>query len=210
MYKRLCNNTYDRAFKMHEYIWWNDAFTEQEINNIIIQCEKEELECSTTVGAKSQEDVEQVRKSKVKFFNRTIETDWIFQRLNQTIENINESYYNFVLNGYNSFQFTVYDSDVKGRYDWHMDTTMGDTIDFQSDKEMRKLTAVMLLSEPNVDFTGGEFQLFSGGNIEYPITPNLHKGMIICFPSFMVHRVKPVLLGVRKSLVIWVTGPKFI
>jgi len=37
----------------------------------------------------------------------------------------------------------------------------------------------------------------------------MKKGDIIVFPSFMVHRVKPVTKGTRKSIVIWVLGPKF-
>jgi PKHD-type hydroxylase len=32
---------------------------------------------------------------------------------------------------------------------------------------------------------------------------------MIIFPSFMIHRVAPVTKGKRKSVVVWVTGPKF-
>ncbi len=35
------------------------------------------------------------------------------------------------------------------------------------------------------------------------------KGRMIFFPSFLIHRVAPVTQGIRRSLVIWVTGPKF-
>ena len=35
------------------------------------------------------------------------------------------------------------------------------------------------------------------------------KGTIIIFPSFIRHRVTPVTKGVRKSLVVWVDGPRF-
>ena len=36
------------------------------------------------------------------------------------------------------------------------------------------------------------------------------RGRIIAFPSFMIHRVTPVVEGIRRSIVVWVTGPKFI
>ena len=35
-------------------------------------------------------------------------------------------------------------------------------------------------------------------------------GRAVLFPSFLCHRVKPVTKGIRKSLVVWVVGPKFI
>jgi PKHD-type hydroxylase len=35
------------------------------------------------------------------------------------------------------------------------------------------------------------------------------RGAIIAFPSFFLHRVTPIVSGVRKALVIWATGPAF-
>lgn len=212
MYKKLTNDTYQRAAKTHEYVWWNDGFSDSELLDIQRFCERDCLEDSTTIGSASKDEVERVRKSKVKFFQRNTDTAWVFDRFNHIITELNESYYNFNLNGYNSFQYTVYESGVKGKYDWHMDTTLGNSLDAVSfdARETRKLTVVMLLNEPNVDFCGGEFQFYCGGDIDNLITPEMTKGKIICFPSFLIHRVKPVILGVRKSIVIWVTGPKFI
>lgn len=211
MYKSLTNNTFDRSSKTYEYVWWDKAFTSEELNVIQNFCEKENLEDSTTIGSTSKEEVEKIRKSKIKFFNKTCDNTWIFDRFNNIIGDLNESFYNFNLNGYNMFQYTVYDSTYKGKYDWHMDTCLGNSInDMAFDtRETRKLTCIMLLNEPNVDFCGGEFQLYMGGDIEQPNTLEMSKGKIICFPSFLIHRVKPVIVGVRKSIVIWVTGPKF-
>jgi PKHD-type hydroxylase len=63
----------------------------------------------------------------------------------------------------------------------------------------------MLLNTPGVDFEGGDFSTFLSKEQNIP----LKKGEILIFPSFIVHSVKPVTKGIRKSLVIWVTGPKF-
>jgi PKHD-type hydroxylase len=63
----------------------------------------------------------------------------------------------------------------------------------------------MLLNTPEVDFEGGDFSTFMSKEINVP----LKRGEILIFPSFIVHRVKPVTRGIRKSLVIWVTGPGF-
>jgi PKHD-type hydroxylase len=67
---------------------------------------------------------------------------------------------------------------------------------------------VILLSEPNVDFEGGEFQINEGLE-ERAKTIKMTKGTLIAFPSFMIHRVKTVTKGIRKSITIWVEGPKF-
>jgi PKHD-type hydroxylase len=37
----------------------------------------------------------------------------------------------------------------------------------------------------------------------------MKRGSIMFFPSFLLHRVAEVTEGKRKSLVGWVTGPKF-
>jgi PKHD-type hydroxylase len=69
----------------------------------------------------------------------------------------------------------------------------------------RKLSMSMLLNTPGVDFEGGDFQTFFAKETDV----SLKRGQILIFPSFIVHRVKPVTKGIRKSLVIWVTGPGF-
>jgi len=185
------------------YILWENLFVENELNDIEKLCQKEELHRSTTVG--KGEDCEQHRKSKVKFISRNEENYWIFDKFNGVIDRINSTYFGFDLYGYKDFQYTVYDSLNKGMYDWHMDTVLGDN---DCTDSVRKLTLVMLLSEPQVHFSGGEFQINLGME-EDARTPEMTRGKIIAFPSFLIHRVKPVHLGIRKSIVIWVEGPKF-
>ena len=57
----------------------------------------------------------------------------------------------------------------------------------------------------NDDFEGGDFEI----NLSTPNKVNVKKGMAIFFPSFVLHRVTPVTKGIRKSLVIWVEGPRW-
>lgn len=155
-------------------------------------------------------DIEKdIRESKIRFVRKEYENSWVFNKFNQIVYNINEEYYGFDLYGYDTFQYTVYDGMNQGHYDWHSDLLYGiDLGDTLHSSITRKLTMVMLLNEPDVDFTGGEFQLNVGRESE-AATINMKKGSVILFPSFVLHRVKPVLSGVRKSLVIWVEGPKF-
>ena len=86
-----------------------------------------------------------------------------------------------------------------------MDSHIG-SIDIN--QETRKFSLSFLLSEPGVDFEGGEFEI-NQGEQENPIVAETKKNRIIGFPSWTIHRVKPVTKGIRKSLVIWVIGPKF-
>ena len=180
-----------------------------------------DLERGTTVGTRedanannkvihTQEPNEKVRVSDVKFWNYDNgqgDADFIFYRLNSVIENINNQFYNFDINGYESFQYTVYHGHEKGKYDFHQDTIMGKNLPPDM-HECRKLSVTFLLNEPGVDFEGGEFQINTGEekNAE---SVQMKKGDIIVFPSFLIHRVSPVTKGTRKSIVVWVVGPKF-
>ena len=68
---------------------------------------------------------------------------------------------------------------------------------------MSKLSVVILLSN---DFEGGEFELITR---EIPTELDMKKGKLFLFPSFILHRVKPVTKGERNSLVGWVSGSNF-
>jgi len=201
-YTTIYNDPHTRARLTHPWTYWDDAFTEGELEAIQTYCEQEQLERGTTFSG-DQELTEKVRKSDVKFFGRNPETMWIFDKLNFVIQSINEMYYGFDLNGYDSFQYTVYRSEELGRYDWHMDMAMGQMTENMA--ETRKLSLTLQLND---DYEGGEFQVCDG-NQETPIDVDTKKGRAILFPSFMTHRVKPVTSGIRKSLVVWVIGPKF-
>ena len=95
--------------------------------------------------------------------------------------------------------FNIYDSNSKDRYDWHCDASKSPTHDV-------KCTLLINLStEP---FEGGEFQLFP--NTEIVDIPLLSEpGSAIMFKSHIHHRVLPVTKGIRKSLTMFITGPRF-
>ena len=70
------------------------------------------------------------------------------------------------------------------------------------------LSLSMLLNEQGVDYEGGDFE-FNGSQEEKADKAETKKGRIVDFPSYMLHGVNPIISGVRKSLVVWVQGPKF-
>jgi PKHD-type hydroxylase len=215
-YKGIMNNPYERSRIIYPYCWWDGTFTNEELNNICELLAKDGVQRATTVGQNPEDTAnleieiskpEAPRKSMVKFHNYNENTGWIFEKLNFTIDQVNSRFYNFDLNGYDGIQYTEYYDYEGGKYDFHMDTIMDTTIDFK-DVEVRKLSMTLVLNEPGVDFEGGAFEINNGRESE-ALKVDAPRGRIILFPSFMIHRVAPVTKGTRKSLVVWVLGPKF-
>lgn len=217
-YKGLYNDPNERARITYPYVYWEEAFNNEELDAI---CElgARDLVEGTIAGKKENHDGvadtpknvgpvsnKSVRSSKVSFHKKNDETEWIFERLNGLIEMCNNRWYNYDLNGYEAFQYTEYHWDEEGHYDWHVDTQFGVLPYDNLNLEMRKLSLTLLLNDPAEDFEGGELQIGSPLN---PETCATKKGTAILFPSFQLHRVAPVRKGIRKSLVVWVLGPKF-
>jgi PKHD-type hydroxylase len=208
-YDTLFNNPFERRRVTYPYVWWDNAFTNEQLDQICEIGDSKDLDDATIVGGQDSDAVKDIRRSKVKFIEKDNSTSWIFDSLNYVGQTLNNQYYNFNLNGYRDIQYTVYESDEEGMYDWHMDTILGNQLNNTWDSETRKLTLILLLSEPDVDFSGGELEI-NPGRESFPDRPVLPRGRILAFPSFMIHRVKPVTAGIRKSIVVWIEGPKFI
>ena len=94
-------------------------------------------------------------------------------------------------------QYTEYPEG--GFYDWHVDSD----VNMQHEPPVRKISMTLLLS-PESEFEGGDLELMSEGKIG-----KLKQGQAIFFASFIRHRVKPVIRGNRKSLVMWFGGTPF-
>ena len=94
-------------------------------------------------------------------------------------------------------QYTEYPEG--GFYDWHIDSD----INMAKEPPVRKISMTCLLSNES-EFKGGDLELMSEGKIA-----KLKQGQAVFFASFIRHRVKPVIRGNRKSLVMWFGGPPF-
>ena len=91
-------------------------------------------------------------------------------------------------------QYTEYPEG--GFYDWHIDND----VNCSHEPPVRKISMTCLLS-PESEFEGGDLELISEGKVA-----KLKQGQIVFFASFVRHRVKPVIKGNRKSLVMWFGG----
>jgi len=91
-------------------------------------------------------------------------------------------------------QYTEYPEG--GFYDWHIDSD----VNFKHEPPVRKISMTCLLSPEN-EFEGGDLELQGEGKIA-----KIKQGHAVFFASFIRHRVKPVMRGNRKSLVMWFGG----
>lgn len=204
-YNTLYNDPHTRTRITFPLVYWDNAFTDEELKEIETYCDSFDTEYARTMGTDDKSEIEKVRISDVRFFLRNPDTAWIFDRINFVVTAVNEQFYGFELNGYESFQYTTYSGNKRGNYGWHMDMALGHATPVDV-LEPRKLSFTLLLND---DFEGGEFEI-NEGREDTPSLTETRKGRFICFPSFMIHRVKPVTSGIRKSIVVWVTGPKFV
>ena len=196
----ISNNPHSYSKITEPWILIDDCFTEEELQKIEQYCSSKSLNKASTVGSDSN-----ARVSNNCFNDVDQENAWFINRINQAVEHANKVFYNFDLYGYSFFQYAEYEGSLSGKYDAHTDLIFGkDKPGYMVDT--RKLSLSLLLSEPEKDFIGGEFFIHLSGN---PALHALRKGQMILFPSFMLHGVSPVLSGIRKSIVIWVEGPKF-
>jgi len=221
-YKRISNSPFERKHFLRSWCWMDNVFNDEEITNIEFLTKKNrKLEPGLTFGVRSSEEKnseelsksmenmrKNVRRSNVAFVEPTEENIWIFDRFNGLIENLNENFYSFDLNGYSSFQYSEYRADENGTYNWHMDMGLDNISKDKQNDDMRKLSLVMLLNHPGIDFEGGSFYINTSLESN-PVEVPMKKGTVILFPSFLLHTVSPVTKGIRKSIVIWVEGPKF-
>lgn len=177
------------------HAWWNDGFTPREIKDII-SIGDDYAQDDGTIDTGRTDEV--IRKSKVAWINNNTRTNWLYDRMAFIARQLNGQFFDFDLYGFiEDFQYTVY-GEGGDHYTWHMDKGKNTT-------SPRKLSLVLQLSDPS-EYEGGDLEIFTGTQ-----TTILEKkrGIIHAFPSFVMHRVTPITRGVRKTLVVWVSGPKF-
>ena len=92
-------------------------------------------------------------------------------------------------------QYTEYHASKKGHYDWHQD--VGDAT-----MANRKMSITLLLSD---NHEGGNLEIWNTSAGQLP----QKAGNVVCFPSYMLHRVAPVTKGTRQSIVMWVGGDHY-
>tara|TARA_B100000927_G_scaffold188214_1_gene151578 strand:- start:4992 stop:5582 length:591 start_codon:yes stop_codon:yes gene_type:complete len=176
----------------------------QNIEKICKSFPEQEATVQDTKSGNIKNTVEgNIRKSKVRFIklNESWGAHELYTELTNLVTKINTEFFNLEIGGVDSIQYTEYDSSYKGHYDWHTDWNWN-----VPGNRVRKLSMTIQLSDGS-EYEGGDFEIAL--DIKPGFAPTKQLGTVIAFPSFMPHRVTPVTSGLRKSLVVWFTGPPF-
>ena len=196
----MMNKTYDWWLNMSEleyYAWFDNVFSETELDTIESMFDDTELEIGI-INENNKESLD-VRDSKIKFLESNLEENkWIFQRLTSTVLEANKNFFQFDLDRLESLQYTTYKKDQF--YHDHLDLMYR-----SSNNAVRKLSFSVQLSDPD-SYKGGDLLLKLSNK---PTYVKRTRGTVIFFPSYILHEVTPVEQGERKSLVGWVTGPRW-
>jgi PKHD-type hydroxylase len=133
----------------------------------------------------------------IAYLHPTDNTRWLYELLFPLALEANEKTFHFDIDIVTDpIHYVIYPEDG-GHLDWHMDVGAYGV-------NRRKLAMTVQLSE-STDYEGGEFEIWMGGKNGFITVPR-EKGDVIIFPSFLMHRVKPIKRGQRKCLVFWTGG----
>ena len=179
---------------------WADAFSREEIDRIVAYGEglTTERAVPPDIPASRRAAFDKVRITHTAWIEQNAQTKWLFDRMQGVAQALNDATYQYDLRGFSeNFQYTVYHGVEGGHYDWH--------VDHGPLHVQRKLSMTVQLSDPSA-YEGCNLEFCASGNIE---TAPREQGTVIAFPSYVLHRVTPIVSGTRRSLVVWTTGPKF-
>lgn len=193
MIKTLLFET-DLSIDQTNYYTFTNAFSKEEIVWIENLANLHDYSKAETIGSSD----ESIRKSKVKWIHHDMRSHWLYEKLIKMSEEANNALWKFDLRGViDSIQFTEYEENG-GHYDWHVDIGPAPI-------NHRKISMVVQLSEAD-DYEGGELVLW---NSQVPTIAPKGIGNVMIFPSFLMHKVSPMVKGNRKSLVLWIGGGSY-
>ena len=202
---------------LNNYYWLFEKIIPEHICDDIIKfaksCDKKR---GVTGGYENQlitgdvlKKLKKTRDSHIVWLNENWINNLIIPLVNQANKAAN---WNFQWDQYEDSQFTFYNKNQ--HYSWHTDSWFKPySVPGQlRHNKVRKITSMLMLSNKS-DFEGGEVELdnrdkLMGNKSVFKINYDT-KGTVICFPSFVWHRVKPVTKGTRYSMPTWYLGDPF-
>lgn len=157
---------------------------------------------------------EVIRNNTVCWLDQSEESAWIYNKITNQINELNEQKYHFEIDSLQKIQLTEYTTvnhEAGQFYKSHIDSCIAGWVDSQ-----RKLSMTIQLTPPD-EYEGGDLLLFGDKNDMILDRPNFLKniqqrrefGAAIIFPSFLEHEITPVTKGTRHSLVAWMQGPNW-
>ena len=183
--------------------WW---FYEKNVIDESTICKIENyLEGKDLISNQEMNDVydKNIRSSEIYWMHQEGDEDElmpIYTEVAYKMRQINDCMWKYRVNGWEPFQYSQYDESYSGHFNWHIDVHPKFNVD---DPDPRKISFSVGLSNIN-DYDGGDFMIKIDRNEK---VFKLDRGDVIAFPSWMLHKVSPVIKGLRRTLVGWGNGP---
>jgi len=202
---------------MNTYYYFKNVFSNLFCDEVIKYGNSQNEILARTGGTEDKKLNKKEKKQLLKKRNSNVswlDQEWIYREIRPfLIEANKQAGWNYHFDYLESIQFTKYK--LNQHYGWHVDEYPkpfdDDCENINWRGKTRKISAVIILSNPN-DYKGGElmFKYFQGEKTKIESVKDfLPKGSIIVFPSYVLHKVKPVTDGLRYSLVVWTLGHPF-
>jgi PKHD-type hydroxylase len=187
-----------------EWCYYKSFFPKEACEYIISEALKLPEQDGTVGTADGVQVDEAVRKSKIRFIDKSNATFTnTFSSLWTSAIEANEHWFGFHISRLQFIQFAEYKDIYKGEYKKHQDVFW-----INEEPHHRKLSCIVQLSEPD-SYEGGDFELY-GLTQNHPDRTELKmQGTTLFFPSFTDHALHPVTKGTRYSLAAWFEGPKW-
>lgn len=192
--KKKMNNKYD-------YWFWKNVFSKKEIktinqiikNNSLIK-EEEKVKAKNNDGSvKKNCDTYLIQYKTLKNVINKIEG------LYNEVNDYNFGYNLFPLNDDKFLNFNIYSSNNFHNYEWHVD---------ESNSFVQDIKLTLLINLSVTKYEGGDFLIFKTNELK--INEFSEPGDMLMFKSGINHKVSPVTNGERRTLAIFLSGPKFI
>ena len=187
----------------NNFYYFKNVFTDEMISNLENMVHNNYKFEKGTTGIPQLGTVTNSKKTNnrdIAYIEPNIETQWLYELLFPLSLEANKQLFQFDIDIVTDpIHYVIYPEDG-GHLDWHMDVGA-----YAVNK--RKLAMTVQLSDSS-DYDGGDFEIWLGSKDKFVTVPR-EKGDVIIFPSFLMHRVKPITRGQRKCLVFWTGGKPF-
>lgn len=179
------------------YYWFQEGFTHQELNKIYQDVATLPFQKATVFSGEASSEI---RSSSIKWIPNSNQWKWLYEKLMNLAKQANDNVWQFdLISAPELIQYTEYYDSAEGHYDWHQDIGPGMG-------SLRKVSITVQLSDTD-EYEGGDLEIWQGGP-NAQVAPR-GAGVVVIFPSYMMHRVTKVTKGTRRSFVLWVGGQHY-
>lgn len=194
------------AAEINDVICYPGVVSPTMCDRIVALGNRLDFETASVVGPSDKLNTAEQRRGDVSFFPQEDPYQFIVDGVSYFTNKANDEAWRFELFGLLPLQYSIYRA---GHFfDWHRDTLSAPSDPNRpGPPPVRKLSFSLQLSEAD-SYEGGDFQMQrEDGSLDKGLWRQMRqRGSFIIFPAVVVHRVTPVIMGERRSLVGWVLG----